>query len=61
MIFQIRDNPEFTFYLFANRSYWALPLCIYWWGPEDVGTGIHFSISIKFLCFGFEFEIWKWK
>lgn len=60
MLFQIGNNPEFTLYLFHNLRYWALPLYIYWWGPDDVTTGINFSISIKFLCFGFEFEIWRW-
>jgi len=61
MVFQIGKNPEYTFYLFTNFNYWALPLCICWWGPNDTTTGINFSILIKILCFGFEFEIWKWR
>lgn len=61
MVIQWGKNPEYTAYAFVNLSYWALPLCIYWWGPHDVVTGIHFCISLKILCFGFEFEIWRWK
>lgn len=58
---QFGKNPEYTIYLFADLSYWALPLCVDWWGPHDAITGINFSLSIKILCFGFGFEIWKWR
>ena len=61
MVKQFGDNPEYTVYLFTDLKYWALPLCVYWWGPHDATTGINFSFSIKFLCFGFQLEIWKWR
>ena len=61
MIKQFGNNPEYTIHLFTNLSYWALPLCIYWWGPHDAVSGINFTISINVLCFGLEFEIWRWK
>lgn len=61
MEIQWGDNPEYTIHLFTDLSYWALPLCVYWWGSNDSGTGIHFSISIKVLCLGLTFEIWRYK
>jgi len=61
MVIQFGDNPEYTMYLFTDLKYWALPLTIYWQGFDGDPVGINFSITIKILCFGFEFEIWKWR
>ena len=61
MQFQFGKNPEFTVYFFTDLTHWALPICILWCWPDDCGTGVHSSISVKILCFNFELEVWKWK
>ncbi|KKN77461.1 hypothetical protein LCGC14_0360200 [marine sediment metagenome] len=60
MEIQLGKNPEYTIWLVTDLSYWALPICIYWYGPHDHTTGIVFNISLKILCFGLTLEIWKW-
>jgi len=61
MEFQWGKNPEYTVHLSSNLDCWALPLVIRWYRCRNYGAGSLFNISIELLCFGFEFEIWKWK
>ena len=60
MTFQWGKNPEHTIDLFKNLTYWALPLCVYWWNYCDVKENKCFNLEIKFLCFGFSYERWVW-
>ncbi len=60
MKIQWGKDPEYTIHLLTDLSYWALPICIYWYGPHGCNIGIAFSVSLKILCFGVELEIWKW-
>lgn len=60
MEIQWGKDPEYTIWLVMDLSYWALPMCIYWYRSHDHTTGMVFNISLKILCFGVELEIWKW-
>ena len=58
MEFQWGDNPEYTFYLYYQSGFAALPLSISW-HSYDGGNGKMYSASLHFFCFGIAFEIWK--
>ena len=64
MIFQIGKNPEFTFAIWFSIAKWsgdiALPLDLSWWNVKDVKGNRNIDVTIRFLCFGFSLEIWKW-
>ena len=59
MIKQWGKNPEYTFYIFTNWNKWSLPFSI-WWGLYDATIGTCFSVTVNFLCFGFEIEKWRY-
>jgi len=54
------DNPEYTVSAWFDLSNWALPLGINWRYVDDILSNKCFNIQIMFLCFGFNFEIWRW-
>ncbi len=61
MEIQWGKNPEYTFYAYFQPRFLALPLqigCLFY---NDVKGNKNYSVSIHFLCFGIEFEIWRWK
>lgn len=60
MEFQWGNNPEYTLYLFIDLKYWALPGCIYWYKLVNIRTAIASNITIRFLCFALQFDIWEW-
>lgn len=57
-------NPEYAIYVYHNFNIWggriAFPFVLSWWNCK-MADGWNFSIDLCFLCFGFEFEIWRWK
>lgn len=60
MTFQIGKNPEYTIYLYLQPKFIALPLQIGWF-YYNAGDSKNYSVSLHFLCFGFEFEIWRYR
>ena len=65
MIFQIGENPEFTFAAWFNVVWWsggiALPLSISWWNTVDSANNRNVDVTIRLLCFAFSLEIWFWR
>lgn len=61
MTIQWGKNPEYTLYLYFQPRFLALPLQIGWWWITDAVGNKQYSQSLHFLCFGIEFEIWRWK
>ncbi len=60
MTFQFGKNPEYTITVWHDFTNWALPFKICW-RTFDINAHKNFEISLMFLCFGIEFEIWWWE
>lgn len=60
MEIQWGKNPEYTFHYFHHWTKWCLPFEISW-NRYDGGAGVNNSWSVRFLCFGIMFEIWRYK
>lgn len=52
-------NKELTLYLWADFTAWSLPIHIDWRYNVDAVKNKFLYIDIKFLCFGFGIEKWK--
>jgi len=63
MTFQFGKNPKYTISVWFSVKSWpveiALPLSLFWWNTTDVREYKNIDICIRFLCFGFNLEIWK--
>jgi len=64
MTFQFGKNPEYTISVWFSVKSWcgeiAFPLSLFWRNTTSVKENRNINISIRFLCFGFSLEIWKW-
>ena len=60
MIFKLSNNPEYTIYLNLDIGYWALPFAVSWFSNVDGKDNVNRDLSIRFLCFSFIIETWKW-
>ena len=61
MIIQFGENPEYTITTWYDFTNWKLPLGVNWRWFTDVANTKCFDIEFMFLCFGVQFEIWRWE
>lgn len=52
-------NPEYIIDVGTRWNWWALPLSI-GWSRFEIQYDRCFSIAIRFLCFKFSIDIWRW-
>ncbi len=54
------DKSDCEINVWFDLTYWAIPFCIYWL-KVDCTTGFQKAFDFHFLCFGINFEYWRWK
>ena len=60
MTFQWGDNPEYAIEMWYDLTSWKLPLGINW-RRFVVNETKSFTFELMFLCFGIQFEIWRYR